>query len=183
MYYSEVTICASFTRKKEAVLVKSTRLSFFADYGITTPLVGRLAVITGTFVVVLTAIGSFSIDGGSRGGTKTIIAKRVVLHASRPEEVVDYSKHVSVDGRRVSGTYLLTRDAALCGRQNSTFRSLSSMMANPDKLNLTSVEYYAETLTTNVSCLVKAEGFRNRLLLLESIVPDAPDMCFAVVSQ
>ena len=154
-------------QKKQVIFVKGTRLSFFAGYGITTPLLGRVAAIIGTIVLLLTVIGSFSIDGSSRPGMKTVIARRVVLLASQPEELVDYLKHVSADGLKVSGTYVLANSASMCIKGNRTVSSWYSMMSDTDNLKLDSMEYSPSESPRNASCLYEEEGFRDRLLLQE----------------
>lgn len=149
---------------KKVIHVKDTRLSLITGYGVTTPFLGRAAAITGTVVLLLTAIGSFSIDGSSRRGTRTMIARRVVLQVSRPEEVVDYSKHVSADGFRVSGTYVLALAASHCDKINNTNRSWYSMMTSTDALNLNSIEYPPSVLATNISCRLQIEGFQDEVI-------------------
>ena len=152
---------------KELILVKNTRLSVVVDYGITTPFLGRAAAITGTTVLFLTIIGSFAIDGSSRPALKTAIAKSVVLHAD-PEELVDYSKHVSTDGTRVSGTYLLTREVSRCSGSNGTMSIMHSMVAG--QFDLDSIVYRVSTIPRNVTCRVKHNGFQDHALPSEKVI-------------
>ena len=132
------------------------------EYGITTPLLSRTMAVTGTIVLLLTIVGSFAIDGETGTGTKSVIAKSVVVRARGFEEAIDFSKHISESGRRVSGTLLLARAARVCGEVSTTTITAYSMVGG--EMNLDSTVYDVNEPVANSTCRSEVDGFQEHII-------------------
>lgn len=142
------------------VRLTETRLALVTDYGLTTNTTGRVAAIIGTVLVALIIIGSFSIDGRTRRPLNEVVEKNVVIAINSSEEAVDYRDHVSEDGKRVSGTFILTREAATCvdieGEISTWYSSVNNLR------DIDSVTFDGRLFPINSTCRRKSEGYDNQ---------------------
>ena len=160
-------------KNKESILHIDTRSSIAVDYGITTPFLSRAATFIGTLVLILTIAGSFSIDGRTRPGTR--IAQSLVVRARGPEEIIDYSKHVSEDGRRISGTLLLIKSATECREYNSTMTTMHSMVGGD--VNLNGTVYDVDETPKNRTCRFEVQEFQENVTFRLTPIPADVEGC------
>lgn len=141
----------------EILQLTNSRLAVAVDYGLSTKVQARTSIAVGTIALTLTIIGGFAIDGRSRLGTTEIVARNVVRIAETADEVLDYSKHVSEDGMKVSGTFLLAREATLCRRSDHAKLTFFSTVNN--LIDVRSLEFDRMTNLLNSTCRTKMNGF------------------------
>lgn len=152
--------------RKQPLRLAKTRLSLFCNYGLSTRNHARIASLLGSAVLVLTMIGSFSINGNSR---KAIVLKMAHLRVSpsiRDKDVINFMEHVSPDGLSVSATFAMARDASVCFVSNRTSITRYFAVGSYDG-NMSALADYNSFNTLNISCANARKGFVKGTLIHE----------------
>ncbi|KAI0558722.1 hypothetical protein FGB62_190g014 [Gracilaria domingensis] len=105
-------------------------------------------------------IGGFSIDGASRKATKFVTMPLFVAVANKASDVIDFTKHVSTDGSRMSATYLLAQKSQSCNRRNETHMLRYPVVGDLDDVDsIDRVKYTKDVVYDNLSCTLDQKKF------------------------
>eukprot|EP00178_Gracilaria_changii_P002999 TRINITY_DN14402_c0_g1_i1.p1 TRINITY_DN14402_c0_g1~~TRINITY_DN14402_c0_g1_i1.p1 ORF type:complete len:494 (+),score=41.38 TRINITY_DN14402_c0_g1_i1:1619-3100(+) len=152
---------------KHSLRLTTTRISAFADYGITSRARARLTSSLGCFALVLTIVGSFAIDDRSRMSTTFVNAQLQSAITNTSNNIIDFTKHVSENGVRVSGTFLFSSSALVCHQVDSSEELFYSAVGSFDE-DMESLSYLrTEVPTVNYSCAYARNGFVNGVQVRE----------------
>lgn len=138
-----------------------SRLDKVVKYGFTTKVFSRISCIVGIIVLTLSILGSFSIEGRSRPKFTPISAPQVTVLANSPSSYVDYTKHISPDGSRVSATFLLAAESAQCF--STSERKVTHYSAKNSFSDLNSLLFFSLT-DPNSTCITKETGHKEMIL-------------------
>ncbi|KAI0564342.1 hypothetical protein FGB62_27g18 [Gracilaria domingensis] len=146
--------------RKSSIRLTTTRLQGVVGFGITSKKSARLTSLLGCAALILTVIGSFSIDGASRKATKFVTMPFFVAVTNSTSDFIDFTKHVSTDGSRVSATILLARMALSCSVWSETEYQNYPAVGDFDGLeSIDSVVHPRELILSNFSCTAEEEKF------------------------
>lgn len=149
--------------KNQTIRLEGTRLAVFVDTGLSTRTASRVLATVGGLIVLLTIAGSPSINGVSRPATAIVTGHTVITNATSPDELIDFTKHVSEDGERASATYHLAMEAVKCRTLNSTLNVFNPSIGQIEDLTSVNVLRFNH-VANNSKCWNEGDGFKAKVL-------------------
>ncbi|KAI0564331.1 hypothetical protein FGB62_27g20 [Gracilaria domingensis] len=130
------------------------------DPGLSPRWLSRLFVVLAVLFTALLAAGGFAFVGSTENVYQTVYVRNKVVPATR-ENYVDFRKHISPDGRRVSAEFLLLCTLS-CTRKG--FKRLTKYVRTNDVHNLNHFQSPDLEGFSNSTCVQSANGFMDEIL-------------------
>lgn len=150
-----------------------TPFHFLLDYGLSHP-PSYPPLVIGLATLSLTLIGSFSFQGFSRNVYSSVPVINHVSRARTDAEIIDFTKHISMDGKIFSATNVLTRNVMLC-RNTSASREIVLESINSFQ-DVHSLSYTRNNAMHNSTCLSTRRNFRQVIQLSGYRLTSNPDL-------
>lgn len=148
-----------FLSTPPGLLLSRSRLDNLNNYGLSTKRFSQLSSLFGILALILTIMGSFSIDGQSRQNYVPTSVPLITSFANSSSSHIDFSKHVSPDGSLASATFVAASHAARCWsiERNrlllfpaiNNFTDLDSLVLSPEA-------------PENSTCVTEESGFEQQ---------------------
>lgn len=153
-----------YDERKPLRLVE-TRLSLFSDPGLAPRWLARVTVLILIAVVSLTSAGGFGIAGFTRESYEEVRVKSKLVPAGNGE-TIDFRKHVSADGGRVSGTVLLLMHHT-CVHVDTKRLALYGSFSDMEDVN--TIKWPAQQGRLNTTCVMEDAGFEDEVVFEQAL--------------